>query len=226
MIGYHFSWDLDRFGLTHADFGAGPWQWAGRSIGAGFLALMGASLVLHRARVLAARGAPPDGWHYLTRGATLFAAGLLITFATWLAIGPGFVWFGILHLLGVGTLLAPLFIARPALLQLGLGVLIIALGVWVHGGPPQSRWWVWVGMRTHGPAMVDWYPLLPWAGYILLGSGLASLALRRGWALAPQPRLAASSAGRALAWLGRHSLVIYLLHQPLLLAAFHIAGFR
>ena len=59
-------------------------------------------------------------------------------------------------------------------------------------------------------------PLLPWFGLILIGMACGSLFYpggRRGFLLsAAEPALA-----RPFEFLGRHSLVIYFLHQPLIL---------
>lgn len=66
--------------------------------------------------------------------------------------------------------------------------------------------------------MSDYYPLVPWFGFALLG-------IWAGWRLYPGrtrrftlPDLAHVAPIRALSFLGRHSLVIYLVHQPVLLA--------
>ena len=56
-------------------------------------------------------------------------------------------------------------------------------------------------------------PLLPWLGVVLLGMALGSRLSRAPVTATTAP----SRAGKGLAWLGRHSLLIYLLHQPLLM---------
>jgi uncharacterized membrane protein len=225
MVAYHFSWDLDRFGFIDADFIHGPWQWAGRAIGASFLLLMGVSLVLHRDRALTATGRPPPFAHYARRAALLLAAGVAITVATRVFVGAGFVMFGILHLLGVATLLALPFIRNKAWPQFRDATVFLVGGLWLSTWPALPRApFAWLGAPTQGPSMVDWYPIFPWFGFVLIGTGIATLAIRRKWSL-PEPRFAASPPARAIAFLGRHSLVIYLAHQPLLLGAFHLLGY-
>ncbi len=75
---------------------------------------------------------------------------------------------------------------------------------------------IWLGLGTSTPATLDWRPLLPWAGVVLIGLGLARAALPRladwrwvSWRAARWP-------GRVFAFAGRHSLAIYLVHQPIL----------
>ncbi len=66
--------------------------------------------------------------------------------------------------------------------------------------------------------MVDYAPLIPFAGVLLLG--LAAGKFYRLPASAAQP----SKGGKALAALGRHSLLIYLIHQPVLFGATYAAA--
>jgi len=72
----------------------------------------------------------------------------------------------------------------------------------------------WLGLGARLPLTNDWRPTFPWAGALLIGLGVGQLVLSRGWfvaALRPAPPAALQLAGR-------HSLAIYLLHQPLLFA--------
>jgi uncharacterized membrane protein len=64
--------------------------------------------------------------------------------------------------------------------------------------------------------MVDYYPLLPWAGMALLGVVVGNTfypAGTRRFALSDRSEWLPL---RALQWLGRHALLIYLVHQPVL----------
>ena len=63
------------------------------------------------------------------------------------------------------------------------------------------------------PMTEDYVPLFPWAGFVFLGVTLGqALARRRFGAIALFDR-----APRVLAMLGRHTLLIYIVHQPILL---------
>jgi uncharacterized membrane protein len=77
---------------------------------------------------------------------------------------------------------------------------------------------IWLGLGTTPPNTLDWRPLTPWSGCVLFGLGLSRLNLPRLMG-SPLARWApASRASHALAWAGRHSLMIYLVHQPILFA--------
>ena len=73
----------------------------------------------------------------------------------------------------------------------------------------------WVGFMTAKPMTEDYVPLFPWMGVLLLGVALGHVLVRTRFAvLAPLARLPL-----ALRLLGRRSLVVYLLHQPLMIGA-------
>jgi uncharacterized membrane protein len=73
--------------------------------------------------------------------------------------------------------------------------------------------------------MVDYYPVLPWFGLALLG-------IFTGYSLYPQgvrrfslPDGSAFPPFQALRFLGRHSLLIYVIHQPILIGLLMALGF-
>src|SRR5690606_13779306 len=76
----------------------------------------------------------------------------------------------------------------------------------------------WIGFWVVPPPTNDLVPVFPWLGVVLLG--VLVMRLVRGTAL--EARLAAirpsNVVARVLGWMGRWSLAIYLVHQPLLLA--------
>jgi uncharacterized membrane protein len=123
------------------------------------------------------------------------------------------VYFGVLHFIALASVLGLLFV-RAGRFSLVAGILVIVLGVYY-----QSPWFDaagrrWIGLMTHKPATEDYVPLLPWFGVVLLGISSAAALQRLAHRLQPS-RVAA--AWRVLAAAGRHSLLIYLLHQPLLM---------
>ncbi len=59
----------------------------------------------------------------------------------------------------------------------------------------------------------DYNPMLPWFGYVLIGIAVARLVPPQRWPRW-QPHAAMS---RMLCLAGRHSLLVYLVHQPILM---------
>ena len=206
MIAYHFCFDLRWFGYARWDF-EHDMRWIGaRSLILGsFLLLAGVSLVLTARR--------PDAKRTFVRQlARIAGAALLVSVASYAAFPQTFIRFGVLHAIAVSLLLAWPLTARPRL-ALALGLVVIATGVAFQHSTFDAPLLHWIGFMTHRPATEDYVPLFPWTGLVLVGTALGHALLRRNFApLAPLAR-----APRALRWLGRHSLMVYLLHQPLLI---------
>ena len=217
MAAYHLSWDLADFRLIPPMFPFSPWmRLLSHSVASAFLALVGLSLALaHRDRL---------NWPaYWRRLATVAAAALLVTVAS-LVFSPGTpIFFGILHCIVAASLVAAPFVEAPAWTSLAAGAAAIAIPYFINSklfDPPAL---LWVGLGEALPNTLDWRPLLPWAGVVLIGLGLARLPGALARLTAPGRWRAASSLSRALAFAGRHSLIIYLVHQPLLIGALYAA---
>jgi len=207
MVVYHFCFDLSYFGLAEFNFYQDPfWLHARTFILSMFLLLVGVSLVLASGRKL-------DTRRYLKRLGLLVASAVLITVSTWWMFGERFIFFGVLHFIALASVLGLLFV-RARWVNLVVGIAIILFAYRYQFSWFDTPGWRWVGLMTHKPQTEDYVPLLPWFGVVLLGlySGpfLATLAQR-------QQRAGKSGFIRLLAFGGRHSLIIYLLHQPVLM---------
>ena len=223
MVLYHFSYDLAFFGLFDVGFfRSGLGLNTGRLIGGSFIFLAGISLTLSYARVTALR---PSGGKlfrkYFSRGLRIFSYGLVITLLTWIFLPNEMIVFGILHLIGASIILAyPFLNLKLANVALGLGC--IAIGSLLRGLEVDTPWLVWLGIDPTF-FMLDYWPIFPWFGVVLFGvtagNALYGDRSKRGASSTPRP-----SAVRPLAFLGRHSLVVYLVHQPVLLAALILLG--
>jgi uncharacterized membrane protein len=215
MIAYHFCFDLTVFGLYGADFYRDPfWIGARGLIVTSFLLLVGISLVLaHRDAVPAAR--------FWRRWVEIAGAAALVTAGSYLVFPRSFIYFGILHGIALSLLLARPLVRYPtAALALGIAAIVVGNTVALpfFDAPLASI----VGLTTRKPPTEDYVPLLPWCGVVLVGIAAGhALARTRFAPLAPLDR-----APRWLAWLGRHSLPVYLVHQPVLLGALWLVARR
>jgi len=206
MVAYHFAFDLAHVGVTAWNFYRDPfWLHARTLILSSFLLLAGVSLVLaDRAGTPARRF-----WMHVGR---IAACALLVTAATLVVFPRSFIWFGVLHAIAVSLVLARPFVRRPWL-AVAVGIAVIVAGN-VYAAPAfDTRALGWIGFATRRPFTEDYVPLLPWTGVVLVGvavgHALANTGFRAVRGLAGAPRV--------LRFLGRHSLAVYMLHQPILM---------
>ena len=213
MILYHACWDLMfLFGVWMSWYAGRPGQLWQQSICWVFILLSGFCV--------------PFGHHTLRRGATVFGAGALVTAVTLIFMPESRVVFGVLTLLGSAMLLTgllePLLKKIPPAVGLAASAVLFALTCHVSeryigfGGLqlalPEKLYanylTAFLGFYPDGFYSTDYFPLVPWlfsfwAGYFLHGV----IGRER---MEPLRR----SVCPPLGWLGRHSLVLYLLHQP------------
>jgi uncharacterized membrane protein len=212
MIVYHFCFDLRYFGLARIDFEHDPlWLSARAAILSSFLLLAGVSLVLADRR-----GASSAAfWRHV---GTIAGAALLVSAASYAMFPASYIWFGVLHAIAVSLVLARPFVRHPRT-ALVIGAAVIAAGNLFAHPAFDDRAAGWLGFMTAKPQTEDYVPLFPWAGLVFAGIALGDALLRRDFA----PLAALSDPPRWLAWMGRHSLAIYLVHQPLLIGALWLA---
>jgi uncharacterized membrane protein len=219
MIVFHTVFDISFFKIAPIDVATGFWRWFAMATASLFLLVVGISLVVSHARSATGLSGFTLAKKFLYRGAGILALGLLVTFATWLYLPEGFVIFGILHLIGFSVMLSVLFF-RFGKYNILLGLFCIAGGFFI-GNIPGPVWLLPFGIYPASFASVDYTPLIPWFGAVLVGMGVGELLYSGGVRRFEPPDLP-DRIVRPLSLLGRYSLVIYLVHQPviiLLLAA-------
>lgn len=161
------------------------------------------------------------GRRSIRRGLQVLGCGMLITAVTvgmyLLNMADRFIiiYFGVLHLLGVCMLLWPVFRRLPAWALAVLGIGAVALGHWFDTLLVPQPWLFPLGLRDAFFTSSDYFPLFPHLGWFLLGAGLGKLLYKEKTSLLPW-RGAESLPIRFLRFCGRHSLWIYLIHQPVL----------
>lgn len=224
MALYHLLFDLRYFAGWPIAVTTGFWG-AFADVTAGlFLFLVGVSLTLSHAR-WRTRRADPYWPHLLRRGLRIVGYGMLVTVVTWVIDPRQVVLFGILHLIGVSVVLSGPFL-RGRLSNLVLGAALAGLGVLIDGLvlPAGFPWLLWLGLPPAGFSSFDYRPLLPWFGVVLWGIACGNLLYPGGRPVLPVPDWSARVPARVLVWTGRHALVLYLLHQPVLIALLVLLG--
>ncbi|MCU0883671.1 MAG: DUF1624 domain-containing protein [Beijerinckiaceae bacterium] len=223
MAVFHLAWDLSHLGFIATDVALHPgWRLFSQAIAASFLVLAGIGLALAHAHGV--RAGP-----FWRRVLIVAGAAALVTAGTWLALPHAPVFFGILHCIAAGSVLALPFLGARWWLT-GLAGVVVLMVPAILFLPGLHAWqvamanlrlhglWQHLGLTPEGPVAVDFVPLVPWFGVMLVGVAAGSWLVRHGpveaLAAIPLPR-----AGKALVWAGRRSLPIYLLHQPVLLGS-------
>ncbi|KPF71720.1 hypothetical protein IP69_05730 [Bosea sp. AAP35] len=217
MFVFHFAYDLSYFGLIETDVPSEPgWRAFARLIAGSFLTLVGISLVL----------ATRNGLNrpaFLKRLAMVAAAAALVTLATFFAMPRSFIFFGILHHVALGSVLALPFLRLPIVAVAGAAVVAFALPFVVSHPLLDERALAWLGF-SHAPiATADFVPVFPWFGCVLSGLVLARLAGPRLAGMRLASWRASGWPARILVWGGRHSLLVYLVHQPVFIGTLMLA---
>ena len=212
MIVYHAAFDLNWFHIISADFNHDRFWLSFRDlIVSSFLLLVGVSLVLaSRAGI-----SPQRFWN---RIALVGACAILVTVGSYVTFPKTFITFGILHCIVVSSILGwPLVRFPRAALMVGIVVIVagVAIGLPLFDLPLLN----WVGLMTHKPATEDYVPLLPWFGVVLVGISIGWWLLKRRM---HDLRQISRASPKWLTWVGRHSLLVYMIHQPIMMGLLRV----
>ena len=198
MIVFHFCFDLNHFGYIHINiyYGLG-WKVFRIFIVSLFLLLVGVSLVL----------AYQDGIkiHKLLKRITILGiSALSISVVTYFVFPNSWIYFGILHFIFFATIAGLPFIKYPKIsLLVGITIIILYFLDVLH-----FKWlFAYLQPILDLPLYKteDIVRFFPWFGVVLIGIYCAKI-LNMEFKYTP----------KFLLFLGRHSLLIYLIHQPIL----------
>ena len=200
MIIFHFTYDLDMFGYVDINFTQDPfWYWFPRFIVFLFLICVGVSLCLSHSGGIRWKS-------FNKRIAILLALAAGISIATYVIFPENWIYMGILHCIALCSIAALPFVNRPILAAV-LGVLILGLFATnvIHFWPKMDH------------SSKDYIPFIPWIAIVLLGIASFHAGLHK--LRSPIYRYF-----RFLNPLSKHSLLIYIVHQPILIGL--VYGFK
>lgn len=201
MAAYHLLYDLYMFDVIGWDIIYSDWAYAIRHCAAGSFMIISGAVVCHSR-------------NSVKRGAVVFCCGMLVT-AVMGFMGMK-VQFGVLHHLG-SMMIAYGLISKKIKPPKGwwfplLCVAVFALTYYLHDAiRVQTHLLFPLGLRWEGFSSSDYYPLLPWGMLFAIGVWLGSFLEKY-----RESKLLQQQFHPALTIAGRHSLVIYLAHQPIL----------
>lgn len=201
MLIYHFLYDLALFEvITWVQMFSAPLNIMQKFICCSFILLAGASARFSR--------------NNLRHGLIVIAAGIIVAIGG--AVGGQTIRFGVLQLLGWSMVIyhfAGRFLQKlpGTIVALCSGALYFLTDWWTGVLRVSAKWLYPLGFMFPGFSSADYFPLLPWFFLFLIGTAFG------GWCLAHREnRILTAPVPGALTFLGRHSLIIYLIHQPIL----------
>ncbi|MBN1523971.1 MAG: DUF1624 domain-containing protein [Spirochaetales bacterium] len=227
MIIFHVFYLVVFFAIAKIDLWTGFFWWFPRIIAGTFIFTVGLSLTLSHARVKADHKNTFN--KYLLRGLSIFGFGMIITIVTFIAFLilenitgeeqlSQVVYFGILHCIGISIIIGSFFL-RFRIINIIIGVAVLIAGNLLNSLRFDFPWLLWLGFWPQGYYPVDYEPLLPWIALFFFGLAFGNIVYKNGTRPSIIPELGSGILTlpfRGLGFMGRHSLLIYLVHIPAL----------
>lgn len=199
MVIFHFAYDLRFFGWVDWNVPNGPgWKQFRYVILSLFFLSVGASLVFaHHQRV--------DLKSFAKRIMWIVVWACVISLFTYWFFNSNWIFFGVLHFIAVASVLSLPFARYPVMACfIGIGIITLFLTNVVTSKWPFNLWELGLPSSPN-----DYVALFPWVGVVLLGIGVGHMFIK---GIDPCASLKLST---KITFLGRHSLAVYVLHQPL-----------
>lgn len=218
MLFLHLLWDLDYFHLLPLDRNLYQIQ---PIVPILFFILVGMCLIVSKNRMhhRTPRDERKYHKHIVLRGLKIFSLGMIITTVS-LIIMPGRpVIFGVLHCIGLSIVLSVPFLKFKSInFMFAIAFMLagIVVGLFTIENPTALHLAFGIHQASIWKHTIDYFPLLPWFGVCLFGIALGNVLYKDNKRQFPIPNLSRFAPIRACSWLGRHSLTIYLIHQPII----------
>ena len=228
MIFYHFVYDLGDFGyVEYKTVISGYWKLFAQCIGSSFLFISGFSFwIMVRNEI--------DWIRFSKRLIILLLASIIISIVTFIQFGSAFIFFGILHLLAACTIFGLIIYRLPLVIIFGLGLILAFLPEYYFSASYydasrfEPKYLAWTGLFNGKTGSVDFYAFMPWSAAYVLGLCCAKLFAKRKRHTSFAPLLfkeeKTNFPSNITLWIGRNSLLVYLIHQPILYCLFFVYG--
>jgi uncharacterized membrane protein len=217
MVLFHLLWDLDYFGIVRLNKAMYNSNIIFQAL---FLILVGVTLAVKSNRI---KEPSTEMYKQIMRhGLWIFSLGMAITAVTLLVMPERPVLFGILHCIGLSIILCAVFL-RFKTYNIIFATAIITAGFIIgqyHVSHPTIFHLMFGLHQTNvWKYTIDYFPLIPWFGVTLLGVGIGNILYKDNKRRFKIPDLSNYRPITMVSWLGKHSLAIYLFHQPIIAGA-------
>jgi len=207
MVVYHTVYDLNSFAGIDIDYKSPFWYWEGKTAALTFILLSGISCGLSRRNTV-------------VTGLKIFGLGMIVTVATYLFLEQYYVRFGILHFLGVCMMLYPILKRLDNSMLLVIAIVNAILAMPIDNMIVDTPLLLPLGIMHSGFASADYYPLSPYLSVFVLG-----ILAYKNYYYKKQSlfhKLNFNLENKIVSQISKHSLLIYMIHQPIIIAIIYI----
>jgi len=218
MIFLHIIWDLDYFGLLPMNNQIYRFQIC---VPAMFFVLLGICIHVSANKKIYNSIYDEKKYykHLFFRGIKIIGLGMIITLVSMIFLSDRPIFFGVLHCIGFSIILCIPFLKLkyfniiPASFLLIVGYFFGKISI---ENPTILHLAIGLHQSNISQYTVDYFPLFPWFSACLIGIALGSILYRDNERRFSIPDLSKYTPVKLFSWLGKHSLVIYLVHQPII----------
>ncbi|MFA5108693.1 MAG: heparan-alpha-glucosaminide N-acetyltransferase [Candidatus Micrarchaeia archaeon] len=220
VVVFHIFYDLNYFHIASFDMHSGALMLFGRL--AAFILIFIVGISLHLSHERANAQGKNSFLKYAKRSLGLFAIAALISLATYIYPHDGFIFFGIIHFIALAVLIGYFFLDFYYL-NLAVGILFILAGEVLSQMQTSNIFLFILGMNSNFYTL-DYYPIFPWIGIVLLGmfagKSLYEKQERKFSICIPNAKIM-----RFFDLCGQNSLLIYIVHQPIIICILAMLGY-
>jgi len=222
MIFGHILWDLDYFGV--APINNDVYSLLQKIVPPLFFLLVGVSLVVGKKKI-ENRSIEDEESYYkrlILRGFKIFGLGMILTIGSLIFMPEKVVIFGVLHCIGLSIVLSVPFLKYRNYTLL-FSLLFIFAGSIITQYTVENPTILHLTIGLHQTDVwrytLDYFPLVPWFGVCLLGIVIGDWLYSGNKRRFKMPDLSKYRPVKLFEWAGRHSLGLYILHQPIIAGA-------
>lgn len=202
MVVFHIAVDLNDFYNFNINISSGFMHYSGIFAVSIFITVAGISSVLSK--------------NNIKRGVPILLFSFCLTIATYFFSREIFIRFGILHFLGISIILSHFLKRLNNVFIFAFAITAIIIGNYFKSMYVSTPYLFPFGLIQSNFTSMDYYPLFPWLGVFMLGILLGKTAYSQKKSVLPFQL--SGLIYDFISYLGRHSLIIYLLHQPIILS--------
>lgn len=218
MVFLHIIWDLDYFGLVPMNTQIYKLQIC---VPAMFFVLLGICIHVSANKKIQNSILDEKKYykHLFFRGLKIIGLGIIISLVSMVFLSDRPIFFGVLHCIGFSIILCipflklKIFNLIPASFTITVGYLF---GQYNIENPTIFHLAIGLHQSNISQHTIDYFPVFPWFGACLIGLSIGSILYKDNERRFRLPDLSLYTPVRLFSWLGKHSLIIYLIHQPII----------